>query len=337
MRSLVIGLGRSGAHLHLPVLLRLRRTAPGLITDGPIIGCDPAGPGTAELTWTATVEQAARLLDPGHTVAHVCTPPATRVRILTELAACGFRNIVVEKPLAVDEDDLAEILRLRQHHGLRLAVVAPWLASTLTRRLVRLVRGGRLGPLRSLSVVQSKPRFRRSLAAACHPTAFDVELPHSVGVALYLAGGAEVTAASCTDLVLDGRRAPHMGGAEVRLRHATGVDTRLRSDLAAPVRERRVTLRFEQGTATGHYAIGADDDHAQLAVSTGGGFEHAVLPDDSLGTFLLDAYRGFAEPGDVRPADLELAAEVVRVLTAAKSHAGVERLATAGRTEHGVR
>ena len=340
MRSLVIGLGRSGAHLHLPVLRRLRDTAGrGLLADAPVVGCDPAGPGDAELTWTASAGQAARLLDPGDTVAHVCTPPATRVPVLADLARHGFLNIVVEKPLAVDETDLAEILLLRQRFGLRLAVVAPWLASELTRRLLHLVRDARLGRLRSVSVVQSKPRFRRSLATAGHPTAFDVELPHSVGVALRLAGDAELAAATCADLVLDGRRAPRLGSATVHLRHTTGVATHLMSDLAAPVRERRITLRFTRGTAVGNYAVGADDDHAQLTVVTGGRLEHTVFPDDSLGAFLLGAYRDFAAPGEVRPADFGLAVDVVRLLAAAKAYAGAERgpeLVAAVRTEQDV-
>jgi len=327
MRSLVIGLGRSGAGLHLPVLLRLRATAgAGLLADGPVVGCDPAGQhSTEDVTWTGTVAGAATLLDPGSTVAHVCTPPTTRVAVLTELARHGFRDVIVEKPLAADEDDLDEILRLRRRHGLRLAVVAPWLASELTRRLVNLVHDARLGRLRTVSVVQSKPRFRRSLATTGHPTAFDVELPHSLGVVLRLAGPAEVFAASCADLVLADRRVPRLGGAGVRLRHAGGVRTHLMSDLSAPVRERRITLRFEHGSATGNYAVGSDDDHAQLMVAAGGRHEHSVFADDSLGAYLLDAYRAFAVPGEVRPADFALAVEVVRLLAAAKARPEIGR------------
>jgi predicted dehydrogenase len=340
MRSLVIGLGRSGAGLHLPVLRRLRDTAGrGLLADARIVGCDPAGPGTdfgsTEPVWTASVRQAARLLDPDETVAHVCTPPTARVPVLTELARHGFRNVVVEKPLAADTGDLEEILRLRDSAGLRLAVVAPWLASELTRRLVNLVHDGRLGRLRSVSVVQSKPRFRRSLSTTGHPTAFDVELPHSLGVALRLAGPAEVISASCADLVLGDRRMARLGGAGMRLRHTGGVRTHLMSDLAAPVRERRITLRFERGTATGNYAVGSDDDHAQLMVAAAGLHEHSVFPDDSLGLCLLNAYRAFAGRTEDRPGDFELAVDVVRLIAAAKARpeiADERRLVTTGRT-----
>jgi predicted dehydrogenase len=330
MRTLVIGLDRSGARSHLPALRRLRATAEhGLFCGAPIVVCDPAGPGTGEVIRTATVGEAARLLDPAGTVTHVRTPPASRAHVLTELTRHGFRDIVVDQPLAAGDADLDEILRLRQHFGLRLAVDAPWLASELTRRLVNLVDGGRLGRLRSITAVQSKPRFSRSLDGTGHTTAFDVELPSSLGVALRLAGEAEVTAASCADLVAGGRHVPRLGGACLRLRHLSGARTHLMSDLTAPVRERRITLRFEQGSATGNYMVGADDDHAQLAVVAGGRRERAVFADDSRRTLLLEAYRDFAGQGEVRPGELSLAVDVVRLLGRAKSWHQREPLANA--------
>jgi predicted dehydrogenase len=320
MRSLIIGLGRSGAGLHLPVLLRLRAT-PGPFTPAPVIGVDPAGgPDVPGLRHVPSIRHAAHLLDPRRTVVHVCTPPTTRAAVLTELAGHGFRNVLVEKPLAAGEDELAGVLRLR--HRLRLRVVAPWLASELTGELVRLTRGGTLGALRTVSVAQHKPRFHRSTSTPGHPTAFDVELPHAVGVALRLAGTAEVTAASCTDLVLGDVRTPWLGHARLRLRHADGIHSRFTSDLTSPVRARRIALRFAHGTVTGHYPIGADDDTAQLTVTTGSERRHSAFRDDALGAFLLDAYRRFDRPGEQGCADLALAVSVVRLLTAAKERCG---------------
>lgn len=315
MRSLIIGLGKSGAGLHLPVLLRLR------CTRVPVVGVDPAGvPDVPGLRAAASVGHAARLLDPHDTVVHVCTPPTTRTSVLTELAEHGFRNVLVEKPLATGGDQLAEVLRLR--HRLRMVVVAPWLASELTGALVRLARGGTLGELRTVSVAQHKPRFHRSTGAPGHPTAFDVELPHAIGVALRLAGAAEVTNASCTDLRLGDLRAPWLGHARLRLRHAGGVHSRFASDLTAPVRARRITARFTRGTVTGHYPVSADDDIAQLVVTTGAERRHTAFRDDALGAFLLGAYRRFQDPGDPGMADLQLAANVVRLLTTAKELCG---------------
>jgi predicted dehydrogenase len=320
MRSLVIGLGRAGAGLHLPVLLRLRATS-GPFTPAPVVGVDPAGvPGAPGLRAARSIGHAAHLLEPDRTVVHVCTPPTTRTAVLTELAAHGFRNVLVEKPLATGAAELAAVLRLRDR--LRMLVIAPWLASRLTGRLVRLTEDGTLGELRTVSVVQHKPRFHRSTSTAGHPTAFDVELPHALGVVLRLAGAAEVLTASCTDLVLDDLRRPWLGHARLRLRHADGTLSRFTSDLTSPVRTRRITLRFAYGTVTGHYPIGADDDTAQLTVTTRDERRHTAFRDDALGAFLLDAYRRFARPGDPGADDLDLAADVVRLLTTAKERCG---------------
>jgi predicted dehydrogenase len=65
----------------------------------------------------------------------------------------GFRKAVVEKPLAVDEQDLAAIDRLRRWCNLDLMVLAPWLVSALTHRILQTLRGGELGALRSVFVV----------------------------------------------------------------------------------------------------------------------------------------------------------------------------------------
>ncbi|WP_041836866.1 Gfo/Idh/MocA family oxidoreductase [Actinosynnema mirum] len=321
MRTLVIGLGRAGAELHLPVLAKARAAAPGLFSAEPVVACDPRRvladrPG---LVTTATAAEAAKLLDPARTAVHVCTPPTTRPEVIGEIAELGFRNLVVEKPLASDTDDLARIARLRRRHGLRIAVVEPWQMSSLTARLTELVRGGELGEARSVSIVQNKPRFRRSLTAPSHPTAFDVELPHGVGLALRLAGSARVTHAAGSDLAFGDVVVPRMGGARLGLRHNSGVRAEISSDLTSPVRERRVTVEFERGRAVGHYAVSGDDDHSQLTVTGHGRREHTVLRDDSLTEWVLRAYRLFRGTGDPHSQGFAFAGDVVRLLSVAKN------------------
>ena len=41
MRTLVVGLGRAGADLHLPVLARARTSVRQLFDDRPIVACAP--------------------------------------------------------------------------------------------------------------------------------------------------------------------------------------------------------------------------------------------------------------------------------------------------------
>src|SRR6266498_95970 len=88
-RSFVVGLGRSGAGLHLPVLRRtaglpnarqLLGTEPPLVFDPRgLPGGEPRGPLTG-VTATRSLAEAAALAQTDRTVVHVCTPPTARVR-----------------------------------------------------------------------------------------------------------------------------------------------------------------------------------------------------------------------------------------------------------------
>jgi predicted dehydrogenase len=344
LQTFVIGLGRAGAGLHVSTLSRVRQrgSARRFFAEAPLVVCDPRFASTGDLeralrSWdvqgavlTDSIAQAARLLDPERTVVHVCTPPTARLDIIEQLARRGFRKILVEKPLALDEGTLVGIERVRRHWGLRLVVVAQWLVSALTARLQELVHSAALGELRSLSFLQRKPRFSRTLATNGHPTAFDVELPHSVGVALRLAGAAQVSDAGCTDMVIGDTTVPRLGSARLTLHHERGVRTEIVSDLTSPVRERRIEAQFARGFAVGHYPGSGDDDYAQLnVVMDSGAFgvrlrteSHSVFLDDALSAFLLRVYQRFGGAGvdeaGVDEADFALNAEAVRLLWAAK-------------------
>ena len=362
LHPLVIGLGRSGAGLHLRALAKARDAAADLFATGPSLACDtdPAARRAASDVRTVdSVSAAAELVDPESTVAHVCTPPGERVPVLTELAVHGIRRAVVEKPLATGLEDLAAVRQLTAQHGMDVVVVAHWLDSALTARLAALVRDGRLGSLRAISVAQHKPRFTRSAAGGQHPTAFDVEVPHSLGLVLGLAGPAELLDADCTDMHCDGTVLPRVGGARLSLQHRTGVRTDIASDLTAPVQERRVALEFTRGTAIGHYPISDRDDHAQLVVAG----RREVFRDDALTGFVLRAYRDFHQDFQQDPgqdcehdcgqdagqdpeqdlqhdrgrghdAEFERQCEVVRLVSEAKRHCASAPAAVPG--AHGV-
>ncbi|MFI8993443.1 Gfo/Idh/MocA family protein [Streptomyces sp. NPDC053542] len=306
LRTLIVGLGRAGLGLHVPVLLKARARAPGTFADEPVVAVDPraapAGPPRQDLVLAGSLPRAWELLDPAHTVVHVCTPPSVRAEVLREVALLGFSKVVVEKPLATDRDALRSVLAVVREHGLSLSVVAPWLHSTLTARLVAMVEGGQLGSVRTVTVAQHKPRFRRSLDNGGHTSALDVEVPHSLGVLLRLLGDAEVRAASCTDLSLGASVVPRMGGARLTLQHHGGARSEIVSDLTAPVRERRITLDMTGGTAIGHYPVGQDDDFAQLEKVTAGRRVREVFEDDALTSFMVSAYRDYASgPGGDDP------------------------------------
>ncbi|WP_406145863.1 Gfo/Idh/MocA family protein [Streptomyces sp. NBC_01012] len=323
LQPLVIGLGRSGAGLHLKALRELARS-PGF-RIGPVIGCDPY-PDTARdlsgVTLTTSPAEALRALgDPASVVAHVCTPPQSRLPLLRELAGHGVRRMLVEKPLALSAAELDALRELRRHAGLRIAVVTHWLASELTARLTRLVTGRLYGPLLAITVEQHKPRFTKSLTTSAHHSALEVEIPHALALVVHLAGPARVLRAHCADLRVGRQRRPDLGGAELTLHHDNGVRTAIRSDLTAPVRRRSAVLEFRDAEVTAHFPVGEDDDHAQLVLPGG---ERQIFRDDAFLALFRTAYGPLT---DGSPAlDFTVAAEAARLLCEARAPGSTERV-----------
>ncbi|CAM02486.1 putative dehydrogenase [Saccharopolyspora erythraea NRRL 2338] len=324
LQPLVVGLGRAGVGLHLRVLARARSCEQGLIAPGPVPAWDPrqeAGQRVPGLSVRDSLAAAVATTDPESTVAHVCTPPVARLEVIRQLGALGVRKLVVEKPLATGLDELLRIDRLRRELGLEVVVVAHWLASELTRRLAELVREQPFGALRAITFTQHKPRFSRSLSTNGHPTAFDVEVPHSLGVVLCLAGPARLLSAERTDMrVGDDVVLPGMGSARLALGHESGVLSEIFSDLTSPVQQRRVRLEFERGSATGHYPLSENDDHAQLTVD-GPRRAHHVFRDDALTAFVVATYRAFQSGEPSAEAGFQLHSEAIRLMCEAKETA----------------
>lgn len=329
LRPLVVGLGRAGAGLHLPALARIRRdgSARAVLDDAPPLTFDVCpGRGGGLGAVVDSLAQAASTTSPDRTVVHLCTPPTQRLESFACLAGLGYRRFIVEKPLAVGEADRTAVSVLCRRFRLDVVVMAQWSVSALTDRIDTILRGGCLGAPRSLSIVQDKPRFTRSLASNDHPTVFDVEMPHGVGLALHLAGAATVRAARCDDMTVDGLRLPSMGRARLHLRHASGAGSTLTSDLTAPVCARTLTVKLEHGTVIGHYPVSAADNYAQLTVRVAGDRHRTVFHDDALTAFVLAAYRHFAGSGELA-GNLAHNLAVARLLGEAKAEAKAQATA----------
>lgn len=314
LQPFVIGLGHAGAGLHLRVLAQVRKVAGELLAPEPVVACEPdVRKHRPDVTATDSIGAAAALLDPQRTVVHLCTPPEGRAAMFAELAAHGFRRIIVEKPLATGVAELGTIEALRERHGLDLAVVSHWLDSRLTEQLAELIaRGG----LRTLTFDQDKPRFTRSATTSGHPTAFDVELPHSLGVVLRLAGAAKLVEADSGDMHYDDTVLPGLGHARLVLDHTGGVRSEIRSDLTAPIRRRRITVELAEDRVVGHYPIGAEDDHAQLEI-TG---RRQVFRDDACTRFMIRAYRHFHQT-TADHGTFDLHRDIIHMLSEAKGRA----------------
>ncbi|MFF0494488.1 Gfo/Idh/MocA family protein [Nocardia sp. NPDC004068] len=309
MRAFIIGLGHAGRNLHLRAL----RGIPELCGGVEPLGYDPLPRPVAGVRPVGSPREALRHTDPRETVVHLCTPPAVRVEPVSELAALGFRTFLVEKPLAPTGEQARELLALARRHGLRVTVVAPWLSSAVTQRIRDIAASGELGAVRRIAFRQTKPRLAHTATSTAHADAFEVEPPHSVGVALALAGDAEPVAAWLRDTPpVDGRVFPGMGGAGLTLAHHGGAVTEIVSDLTDPLRTRRIEVDFERGRVTGHYSPSADDLTGRVEI--GGTVE--TFPDDALRTLFTRVY---TRPDHDDPADLESQCRVVELLEAARA------------------
>jgi predicted dehydrogenase len=329
LKTLIVGCGRSGGHLHLPSVLRARELdRAGLFASQPPCAIDPrvSSRGLEEVNLRRALEETGDL-DPAHTVVHVCTPPAGRTTVIGTLAAYGFRRFIVEKPLASSMTELRWLERLVDRAALDVGVSVPWLSSVLTDRLKAELLEGSHGPLERIETVQDKSRFGRSLRNMDHASAFEVELPHAVALVSHLLGEPlEVTAAASSDLRAEGAALPHMGGARIEALHREGVRSTMRSNLQAPRRERLLRLVFAAGTVTGYYAVGGEDPYAQIVHEPPRESHHPceVMFDDPFPRMMLEWYRYFAGLTPRPASDFELHASVVRTIARARARCGLE-------------
>ncbi|NUS45913.1 MAG: hypothetical protein HOQ24_19745 [Mycobacteriaceae bacterium] len=326
-----MGLGESdGMAAHVRALRRLRaeggdRVAGMFGTEPPVgywvgegAGAEPDAAGV-DVEVVDSLVQATQLLYPGNTVVHLCTPPGDRT-VMHELVDRGFRLVLLDAPLAVDRDGLRRLVGLAERYRLRIGVVDPWLNGGICRRLLAAVSDGRLGAVRRISVRHSVPRLAQTFSAEQPGTALDVEPPHSIALALALAGMAEVAAATVEDTpTVDGRRVADMGGARLTLRHQAGATTDIFCDLAAPMAEQQVIVEFDKGSVQCNYPLGTEAGFAQMYWTTENGqTRRDIFADDPLRQGFLDAYRLFVTESWPQPS-LRLHARVVELLADAKA------------------
>jgi predicted dehydrogenase len=333
MRSLIIGDGYSARSFHLPALERIARQAGGP-DDLPLTGVvEPrldARRVAARPQWLeffGSLEESREHVadDP---VVHICTPPDAHLPALAEAAELGYRRFIIEKPLASDLADAAEIMRLEREHGLQIVVVANWLSSSLTRTVKEEIAAHEArNPVRALNIFSSKPRIARSLFSSSHRSAFDVEVPHFLALALHLCGpGSTLHLATCDDLIVDERRVAAMGSATMLLEAETGYEALIETHLVSPVRERRIAVEFEDGSRlVGHYPCGSPEIFSQVVRVPAGGVPGppTLLEDDTVYRMISDAYAFFDGEGPRPISDTRLHYAVCALLSDAKASCGM--------------
>lgn len=294
--SIIVGYGHCGKNLHHVCLRKLQPSATlsGLCEQVHVVDPLVSLPSSAHLV---SHEQ----LPPPHSlrervgVVHICTPPALHLQHVREALHAGYRYIILEKPMVISQAQATELLVLQRMFNAHILVVAVWAHSSLVKLMAQRVQASS-GSITRLQVVHNKPRFSRTLQRHGEHI-FDIEMPHQVSLALLLAGDAlTLVDARSEPLHLEGETRPSMKFGYLHLEGPQGERVRLTSDLSSPIRERRLSMEFDDGAFyQGYFPVSADDSYSQFEAYDSSGVRIAwqVLADEPLTTCLEAYYQYF--------------------------------------------
>lgn len=354
LNAVVVGLGRAGMGLHIPVLEKIRLHSAAASPFGGVVGLvDTLETGTrralhrleydfgydARGISCATSLADLKGIDPDNTVVHICTPADDHASTMRAATDAGFRRIIVEKPCASNAADVDEMQRIADRTGAIVGVINPYLYSRTVANCKEKIRQMGQQP-HYLEFEMSKPRITPTLAGRSRPeSVMDVELPHQIATALHL------TEASRYRLLR----------AEVRHMHYREVDTEpcqvvrnmgvgilvleldqciavLISSLDALTRTRVLKLRFPNSEHIEAYLPVTGDDHTSVVMeysgrNSDGSTEQtrvSKLPDDMLARCLYDTYARFASETP-QLSDLAFNRKVIDMMDKAKTFARIRR------------
>jgi hypothetical protein len=352
--AVVVGLGRAGLGLHIPILEKIRHDGAAASPFGAVVGLvDSVEAGTRRALHRleydygydpgriscATSLAGLTGVDPDQTIVHICTPADDHVSALRAATEAGFRRIIVEKPCASNTADVDEMRRIADRTGAGIAVINPYLYSRSVASCKEKIRQVGQQP-HYLEFEMSKPRITPTLAGRSRPeSVMDVELPHQIATALHLTDAtryrvlrAEVRHMHYREMeteVCQVVRNMGVGILVLELDHCIAV---LVSSLDALTRTRVLKLRFPNSEHIEAFLPVTGDDHTSVIMeysgrNTDGSTEQthvAKLPDDMLARCLFDMYSRFVTDSP-QLSDLTFNRKVIDVMDKAKTFARIRR------------
>jgi hypothetical protein len=354
LNAVIVGLGRAGLGLHVPILEKIRGDRAAASPFGAVVGLvdtveagtrralhrleydhgyDPRGisRGTSLADLTG--------VDPDHTVVHICTPADDHASALRAATDAGFRRIIVEKPCAANTSEVDEMQRIVDRTGASIAVINPYLYSrSVASCKDKIQELGRLPHY--LEFEMSKPRITPTLAGRSKPeSVMDVELPHQIATALYLTGAsryrvlrAEVRHMHYREVDTDPCQVVRNMGLGVIVLELYECIAILVSSLDALTRTRVLKLRFPNTEHIEAFLPVTGDDHTGVIIeysgrNADGSTEQqriVKLPDDMLARCLEDMYSRFITDSP-QISDLTFNRKVIDVMDRAKMFARIRR------------
>jgi predicted dehydrogenase len=351
--AVIVGLGRAGMGLHIPVLEKIRRGSPAS-PFGAVVGLVDTvegGPKRAlhrleydygydpDQVSCATSLAGLTDVDPDNTIVHICTPADDHASALRAATDAGFRRIIVEKPCASSAADVDEMQRLADRTGASIGVINPYLYSrSVASCKAKIQEVGRQPHY--LEFEMSKPRVAPTLAGRSKPeSVMDVELPHQIATALHLTDAsryrvlrAEVRHMHYRETDTETCQVVRNMGLGVIVLELDECIAVLVSYLDALTRTRELKLRFPNSEHIEAFLPVTGDDHTSVVMeysghNTDGSSEQrrvAKLPDDMLARCLFDMYSRFIT-GSPQLSDLAFNRKVVDVMDKAKAFARIRR------------
>jgi predicted dehydrogenase len=352
--AVVVGLGRAGLGLHIPVLEKIRHDNAAASPFGAVVGLvDTEEAGTRRALHRleydygydrSRVSCATSLadlpgVDPDQTIVHICTPAHDHVSALRSATEAGFRQIIVEKPCAASAADVDEMRRIADRTGATIGVINPYLYSRSVSSCKDKIRQvGRLPHY--LEFEMSKPRITPTLAGRSRPeSVMDVEMPHQIATALHLTEAsryrvlrAEVRHMHYREVETEPCRVVANMGVGIVVLELDQCIAVLVSSLDALTRTRVLKLRFPNTEHIEAFLPVTGDDHTSVVIeysghNTDGSTEQqrvAKLPDDMLARCLFDMYSRFVTDAP-QISDLTFNRKVVDMMDKAKTFARIRR------------
>jgi predicted dehydrogenase len=352
--AVVVGLGRAGLGLHIPVLEKIRRDGAGASPFGAVVGLvdtveggikrarhrleydygyDPQGISCATSLADLTG------VDPDNTIVHICTPADDHASALRAATEAGFRRIIVEKPCASNAADVDEMRRIADRTGASIGVINPYLYSRSVASCKDKIQQVGRQP-HYLEFEMSKPRIAPTLHGRSRPeSVMDVELPHQIATALYLTEAsryrvlrAEVRHMHYRETDTEPCRVIRNMGLGIIVLELDECIAVLVSYLDALTRTRELRLRFPNTEHIEAFLPVTGDDHTSVIMEysghdSDGSAEQtrvAKLPDDMLARCLFDMYTRFITDSP-QISDLTFNRKVVDVMDKAKRFARIRR------------
>lgn len=339
LKIMIVGYGFAGKNLHHRCLSKMMGLGWDKQLSGHIVVVDevytPGDSGDGQVTFCHSIAPVSEH-QAQEWVVHICTPPDQHFINIKTALECGYRKILVEKPVASSLEEIQQLMELEQYFQAKILVVSNWPGCSVVTELVRALTSQQYGCLKQVTVVQNKSRFVRSRSRSGEHI-FDIEMPHQVALALYLAGPAELGSATVEDMIMPDLTIPDLGTGNLTLLHTNGIQSELRSSLIHTVRERYVQLTMDSDyQLKAWFPTGGDDSYSRLIIYSPAGVPEVnnLIFDDPLTSCFIRAYHFFSQADrgapQERPAgmDLKFNQQKVRLLEQAKRMAALNHNGT---------